>query len=152
MPDQPLPYVWESCITMGTQWSFKPDDQYKSRGNSSTCSSSRRQGRKPAAQHRPAARRELPPEAVKRLEKIGDWMRSTAEAIHSTRAIEPYKEGRVALTRKGDVVYAIYLLSARRDAAGEDRAEEDSAEGWGERDDTRKRRGVDVEAEGRRAR
>ena len=32
-----------------------------------------------------------------------------AEAIHATRPIAPYKEGNICLTRKGDVVYAIYL-------------------------------------------
>ena len=29
VPDKPLPYVWESCLTMGDQWSYKPDDRYK---------------------------------------------------------------------------------------------------------------------------
>ena len=30
VPDKPLPYVWESCLTMGDQWSYKPNDKYKS--------------------------------------------------------------------------------------------------------------------------
>ncbi|HTE19574.1 MAG TPA: alpha-L-fucosidase, partial [Armatimonadota bacterium] len=30
VPDKPLPYVWETCMTMGDQWSYKPDDRYKS--------------------------------------------------------------------------------------------------------------------------
>ena len=30
VPDKPLPYVWESCLTMGNPWSFKPSDKYKS--------------------------------------------------------------------------------------------------------------------------
>ena len=30
VPPSPLPYAWESCLTMGDQWSFKPDDRYKS--------------------------------------------------------------------------------------------------------------------------
>ncbi|HOC89400.1 MAG TPA: alpha-L-fucosidase, partial [bacterium] len=29
VPDQPLDYPWETCMTMGDQWSFKPDDRYK---------------------------------------------------------------------------------------------------------------------------
>ena len=36
-------------------------------------------------------------------------MQVNAEAIHATRAVAPYKEGKVALTRKGNLVYAIYL-------------------------------------------
>ena len=30
VPDKALPYVWETCMTMGDQWSYKPDDKYKS--------------------------------------------------------------------------------------------------------------------------
>jgi len=30
VPQKPLDYPWESCITMGKQWSYKPDDKYKS--------------------------------------------------------------------------------------------------------------------------
>src|SRR6185369_6959450 len=30
VPDQPPSFVWETCMTMGDQWSFKPEDKYKS--------------------------------------------------------------------------------------------------------------------------
>jgi alpha-L-fucosidase len=52
---------------------------------------------------------ELPPTALSRLKDIGDWMAINAEAIHGTRPIPPYKEGRIAFTKKGDTIYAIYL-------------------------------------------
>lgn len=43
-------------------------------------------------------------------------MQVNAEAIHGTRPLAPYKEGKVALTRKGDAVYAIYLADDGKDA------------------------------------
>jgi alpha-L-fucosidase len=30
VPEQPLPYVWETCMTLGDQWSYRPHDRYKS--------------------------------------------------------------------------------------------------------------------------
>ncbi len=44
------------------------------------------------------------------LNEIGDWMEVNGEAIYGTRALPPYKDGKVCLTRKKDgTVYAIYL-------------------------------------------
>jgi alpha-L-fucosidase len=44
------------------------------------------------------------------LREIGDWMQVNGEAIYGTRAMAPYKDGKVCLTRKHDgAVYAIYL-------------------------------------------
>jgi alpha-L-fucosidase len=48
--------------------------------------------------------------AYELLEEVGDWMAINGEAIYATQPIEPYKEGRVCLTRKKDGrVYVIYL-------------------------------------------
>jgi len=116
VPDKPLPYVWESCITMGTHWSFKPNDNYKStRQLIHLLVDVVAKGGNLLLNIGPQPDGQLPPEAVKRLNEIGDWMAINAKAIHSTRAIEPYKEGRVALTRKGDIVYAIYLAADGED-------------------------------------
>jgi len=49
-------------------------------------------------------------EAYVLLKEIGDWMEVNSEAIYGTRALAPYKDGKVCLTRKQDAtVYAIYL-------------------------------------------
>ena len=32
IPDHYLPYPWETCMTMGTSWTYKPNDQFKSAG------------------------------------------------------------------------------------------------------------------------
>ena len=30
VPDAPLPFPWETCMTMGDSWSYVPNDNYKS--------------------------------------------------------------------------------------------------------------------------
>ena len=52
-----------------------------------------------------------------RLKGIAAWMKINGEAIYETRAIAPYKEGKVCFTQKkaGGVVYAIYLSSNEED-------------------------------------
>ena len=112
VPEQPLPYVWETCMTMGDQWSFKPGDNYKpthklilllvdivGKGGNFLLNV----GPQPDGQ--------LPAVAVQRMKEIGDWMRVNGEAIYGTRPIAPYKQGPVVFTRKGQTVYAIYLTA-----------------------------------------
>jgi len=112
VPDKPLPYVWESCMTMGDQWSFKPNDQYKSthrlirllvdivgKGGNFLLNVG------------PQPDGELPAAAVQRMKDIGAWMKINGEAIYGSRYIAPYKEGQVVFTQKAGAVYAIYLTN-----------------------------------------
>jgi alpha-L-fucosidase len=112
VPERPLPYTWETCMTMGNQWSYKPDDEYKStRQLIHLLVDIVAKGGNFLLNIGPQPDGKLPSVAVSRLEEIGRWMDINAEAIHGTRPIAPYKEGRVALTRKGEVAYAIYLAA-----------------------------------------
>jgi alpha-L-fucosidase len=111
IPDKPLPYAWETCMTMGNQWSYLPGDQYKSahrlihllvdivsKGGNFLLNI----GPDPAG--------ELPPESLKRLEEIGAWMKVNGEAIYRTRPVAPHKEAKTCFTSLADgTVYAIYL-------------------------------------------
>lgn len=110
VPDKPLSYVWESCLTMGEQWSFKPDDEYKStRKLIHLLVDIVAKGGNFLLNVGPQPDGQLPAPAVQRLMEIGDWMAVNGEAIHGTRVIEPYKAGRVAFTSRGNAVYAIYM-------------------------------------------
>jgi alpha-L-fucosidase len=113
VPDKPLDYIWESCLTMGAQWSYKPGDQYKSaeelirllidivaKGGNLLLNI----GPQPDGQ--------LPAEALRRLDDIGRWMRVHGEAIYGTRPVPPYREGNLAYTRKGDLLYVFVLAGA----------------------------------------
>lgn len=117
VPDKPLPYVWESCLTMGDQWSYKPNDRYKSpRQLIHLLVDVVSKGGNLLLNIGPQPDGELPPEALARLKEIGDWMAVNAEAIHDTRPVEPYKEGRVCLTKKGRTLYATWLAEDGTDA------------------------------------
>jgi len=112
VPDTPPDYVWESCITLGDQWSYKPDDAYKSpREIVRLLVDVVSKGGNLLLNVGPTPEGELPAEAVRCLEAVGDWMDVNGEAIYGSRAVAPYKEGHVCYTRKGGTVYAIVLLA-----------------------------------------
>jgi alpha-L-fucosidase len=117
VPEKPLPYHWETCMTMGDQWSYKPDDKYKStRQLIQLLVGIVAKGGNFLLNVGPRPDGTLPPEAVGRLEEIGRWMDVNAEALHGTRPVAPYQVGQVALTRKGPLLYAIYLASTDEQA------------------------------------
>jgi len=110
VPDAPPPYVWETCMTMGKQWSYKPDDEYKStRQLVHLLVDIVAKGGNFLLNVGPDADGELHAPALERMSEIGRWMRVNGEAIYGTRAVPPYKQGRVCLTKKGDALYAILL-------------------------------------------
>jgi alpha-L-fucosidase len=110
VPEKPLPYVWETCMTMGDQWSYKPGDKYKStRQLIHLLVDIVAKGGNFLLNVGPQPDGELPPAAIERMREIGAWMKVNGEAIYGTRPMEPYKQGQVAFTRKGRRVYAIYL-------------------------------------------
>ena len=47
--------------------------------------------------------------AYDRLREIGDWMQVNSDGIYATKAVEPYQDGNVYYTQKGDYVYAFYV-------------------------------------------
>jgi alpha-L-fucosidase len=111
VPEKPLDGPWESCITMGTQWSYKPGDRYKStRELIHLLIDVAAKGGNLLLNVGPQPDGRLPPEAVARLAAIGRWMGVNGEAIHATRAYAPYKQGRIAYTRRGGSIFAFYLL------------------------------------------
>jgi alpha-L-fucosidase len=110
VPERPLPYVWETCMTMGDQWSFRPNDNYKStRKLVHLLVDIVGKGGNFLLNVGPQPDGQLPAIALERMKEIGAWMKVNGEAIYGTRPISPYKEGPVVFTRKDKVAYAIYL-------------------------------------------
>jgi len=101
IPDEGLPYPWETCMTMATSWSYVPNDVYKptdelikklvdivSKGGNYLLNIG------------PGPDGELDPVAYQRLHDIGIWMKINGEAIYNTRMFTVYGEGeKVRFTR-----------------------------------------------------
>jgi alpha-L-fucosidase len=111
VPDAPLDYPWETCMTMANQWSYMPGDVYKStRTLVHMLIDVAAKGGNFLLNVGPTPEGTLPDTALARMREIGEWMNVNSGAIYSTRPIAPYKDGRVCFTSGTEgSVYAIQL-------------------------------------------
>lgn len=101
---------WESCVTLGTQWSWKPDDTIKSLpdclamlvrcaggdGNLLLNVGPMPDGR-------------IEPRQAEQLREMGAWLQQYGNSIYGTRG-GPWKPGHgIAATRKGNTVFVHVL-------------------------------------------
>jgi len=115
VPKTPPDYIWETCMTMATSWSYVPNDEYKpawklihllvdivAKGGNFLLNIG------------PGPDGALAPDAWTRLKELGAWMKVNGAAIYYTRALAPYKEDKVCFTRRPDgAVNAIYLADEK---------------------------------------
>lgn len=100
IPATQLPYPWESCMTLGSNWGYVPGDRFKSatqvihslveivaKGGSLLLGI----GPKPDGT--------LSEEAVNRLQEIGKWMHKNGEAIYNTRSVKNYQDTNTFFTQ-----------------------------------------------------
>lgn len=115
VPEEALPFPWESCIIAGGGWSYANNARYMS-GHKAVhmlvdivC-----KGGNLLLNIAPSPEGTWDDGAYDLLEEIGDWMEVNSEAIYGTEAVAPYKESKVAFTSKNDgkTIYAIYLADA----------------------------------------
>jgi alpha-L-fucosidase len=111
IPAKALPVPWESCITMGGAWGWVPNDRYKS---SKECVQLLvniiAKGGNLLLGIGPNGKGEYEPALIENLTQMGKWLDANGEAIFDTNPVEPYSDGKVAYTAKGDKsVYAIYM-------------------------------------------
>ena len=113
IPERPILVPWESCITMGTSFSYCYDDNYKSvrelvhilievvakGGNLALNVGAQPDGR-------------LPTPAILKMKELGKWLKKYGEAIYSTRPCEPYFTGEYAFTKKNDCIYCFKLYKS----------------------------------------
>lgn len=115
IPDQPLPYPWETCMTMANSWSYVPNDQYKSTETllKNLCLIVSRGGNF-LLNIAPDPQGRLDSTAYQRLEEIGAWMQVNGEAIYHSQPIAPYEikqgeNGTWVFTKVEKNIYAIWL-------------------------------------------
>ena len=112
VPETPLSYPWETCMTMGNSWSYVPNDTYKSahhliqllvkivsRGGNFLLNIG------------PGPTGDFDPVAYARLKEMGAWMKINGEGIYHSKPFAPYSSNNIFFTQnKSDQsVYAIYL-------------------------------------------
>lgn len=104
VPGVPLDEAWEACITMGTQWQYKPtNDQYKTGGQLiSLLVETRAKGGNLLLNIGPKADGELPIEQEERLREIALWMFINGESIHAVRPWVITNEGDYWFTKRKD--------------------------------------------------
>lgn len=110
VPDHVINAPWESCITMGSAFSFHENDTYKdARTLVHMLCNIVAKGGNLALNVAPDFNGNIPKEVYEILNEIGEWIKQNGFAIFSTRPTAPYADKKIAYTAKGDEVYAIYL-------------------------------------------
>ena len=115
IPDEPLPYPWETCMTMATSWSYVPNDKYKSSNELiHTLARIVSRGGNLLLNIAPSPEGEFDDTAYSRLKDISVWMKINGEAIYETQAFAPFQSGKIVFTqKKNGTIYAIYLADER---------------------------------------
>lgn len=97
---------WETCMTLGTQWSWKPNDNIKSLKEClHTLIKCVGGDGNLLLNVGPMPNGKIEPRQVEVLKGIGKWLGRFGESVYGTRG-GPFKPGRsLVSTNKGDVVY-----------------------------------------------
>ena len=111
VPTAPISVPWESCVTVGTAFSYRFDEQYKTPRQlvhlliDVVC-----RGGNLALNIAPQPDGRLPAPAVRAVDQMGEWLKENGEAIYGTRVSSPNEQGITAFTRKGNIHYAFVRL------------------------------------------
>ena len=113
VPDGPLPYPWETCMSMGDSWSYVPNDNYKTPNMLiHTLVDVVAKGGNFLLNVGPDAKGLLPEQAVDNMKEMGAWLKVNGKAIYATRSATPcmYQDWRFTQSKDGNQIYAIRLI------------------------------------------
>jgi alpha-L-fucosidase len=109
-------HPWETCMTLGTQWSWKPDDKLKTAAEVVGILARTAGGDgNLLLDVGPMPDGRIEPRQIEILKQVGAWMSRNGESIYGTRG-GPWKPSKsVTSTRKGKVIY-VHVLRWHGDA------------------------------------
>lgn len=113
VPDQPLAYPWETCMTMGGSWSYVPGDKYKSaRQLIHLLVKIVSRGGNFLLNVGPGPDGDWDPVVYDRMKELGTWMKVNGEGIYASRPLSPYSSTNIYYTQSkdGNTKYAFILL------------------------------------------
>lgn len=113
IPETQLPYPWESCITLSNDWGWVPNAKFKSPETVITnLIEIVAKGGCLLLGVGPTPEGIIEEEVVKRLQKIGDWLKTNGEAVYNTRITPEYHSENTWFTTSKDKkkIYALYAL------------------------------------------
>ncbi|HUR65027.1 MAG TPA: alpha-L-fucosidase [Chitinophagaceae bacterium] len=117
VPDTPLSYPWETCMTMGGSWSYVPGDKYKSaqqlidllvkivsRGGNFLLNVG------------PGPDGDWDPVVYDRMKELGIWIKINGEGIYNSKPMAPYSSDNIYYTQSKDErqFYAFYLSGTKK--------------------------------------
>jgi alpha-L-fucosidase len=117
VPDKPLSYPWETCMTMGGSWSYVPGDKYKSaqqlihllvkivsRGGNFLLNVG------------PGPDGDWDPVVYERMKELGSWIKINGEGIYNSKPMAPYSSDNIYYTQSKDEkqFYAFYLSESEK--------------------------------------
>jgi alpha-L-fucosidase len=113
IPENGLPYPWETCLTMANSWSYVPGDTYKSTEELvKKLVDVVSKGGNFLLNIGPSPAGTLDSNAYDRLKGMGEWMKINGKAIYNSRAYSSFHEGddiRFTQSKDGQTIY-IFLL------------------------------------------
>ncbi|WP_322902879.1 alpha-L-fucosidase [Paenibacillus sp. SGZ-1009] len=115
VPQHAMAIPWESCVTMGTSFSFRYEDEYKSvRELIHLLLEIVAKGGNLALNVGPQPDGRLPAGAIARMKGMGTWLHIYGEAVYGTRSCAPAYTNHWAFTQRAAerYVYASYLYAS----------------------------------------
>ena len=108
IPERVIAVPWESCLTLGEDFNYIYDDDYKSPSQlielllEIVC-----RGGNLALNVSPQPDGRMPKNAIKSIRGFGDWLKKYGEAIFKTRPCYPYKKDNIFYTQTKNCIYVV---------------------------------------------
>lgn len=111
IPETKLDNPWESCLPLGNNWGYVPNDPLKSPTTViHNLVEVVAKGGNLLLGIGPQSDGTFPLEVENRLKEIGGWLETNGAAIYGTRPADIYEDGNTFFTTKEETIYAIHLL------------------------------------------